>query len=700
MDRSLMGTSRRWTLSAWTRRAASLGLAATLVFAFAFTALGAPLRDKTVEVDRRDGALTVRPNGDLQVVETWQVNFMGGPFTYAFRAIPRSRLAGISDWAVSGDGQPYRASNKGEDQTFSVSDAGESYTLTWHFPPTNRGSAFWSDRHTFVLTYTVAGALRIYPEGDQIWWKFVESDRNYPIQAARVVLHLPESFDPSRLQVATYVGDTDTRMATVVDGSTVEFTGGPFPPKTEWEIRAQFPHGAVAAEPSGWQVAEDQLEARVAANNLLALNASVLILIGGLLGLYLLWYLRGRDRPAGMVAEHLSQPPEALGPGQAGTLLDEHADLQDVVATLVDLARRGYLSIVEGFDLKFVRGAADRASLHPYEQVLLGILLGDRTERSLSEVRGDLALQVELVQDALYQGLVKEGYFAENPRETERTYLRAGVTLLAVVGIGGLVWYLTVQSVAPFAVLPVIAASVIAACLVWISRYMPKKTDMGSIAAAKWRAFRRYLANIEKYRDVAAARDQFENYLPYAIAFGLEKSWVEKFAQVNTPAPTWYLPERSFVFGPSLDGELRSHRDSQARPPQSGSLPHLGSETSGGAAAGATEGLPPPGAALDRLSTGALGGLDGISSQFFSMLDSAASAFSTPPARASSGSSGGFWDGLLGWLAGGSASSDDSSSSRSAYRSSSSSHQSSSRGWSGGGSRGGRGGGGGSSGFG
>jgi len=46
------------------------------------------------------------------------------------------------------------------------------------------------------------------------------------------------------------------------------------------------------------------------------------------------------------------QPPAGLSPGEAGTLLDNSADLRDVTATLVDLAVRGYLRFEERDDRK------------------------------------------------------------------------------------------------------------------------------------------------------------------------------------------------------------------------------------------------------------------------------------------------------------------------------------------------------------
>jgi hypothetical protein len=60
-----------------------------------------------------------------------------------------------------------------------------------------------------------------------------------------------------------------------------------------------------------------------------------------------LWYVRGRDPATGMVAEYITAPPDDLPPGAAGTLLDERADHEDVVATLLGLARHGAIVIHE-----------------------------------------------------------------------------------------------------------------------------------------------------------------------------------------------------------------------------------------------------------------------------------------------------------------------------------------------------------------
>jgi uncharacterized membrane protein YgcG len=52
--------------------------------------------------------------------------------------------------------------------------------------------------------------------------------------------------------------------------------------------------------------------------------------------------------------------------------------------------------------------------------------------------------------------------------------------------------------------------------------------------------FREYLYTAERYRLQDLTPDRFEKYLPYAIAFGVEKEWAKAFESLNLPAPQWY----------------------------------------------------------------------------------------------------------------------------------------------------------------
>ena len=106
--------------------------------------------------------------------------------------------------------------------------------------------------------------------------------------------------------------------------------------------------------------------------------------------------------------------------------------------------------------------------------------------------------------------------------------------------IGGCVATGSLADIAPAIFIPIVAVVGIGLIVVLISRFMPRKTAAGAEAAAKWRAFRNYLASIERYEKLDEAQGIFDRYLPYAIAFDLESSWVDKFSRVPTASPRWY----------------------------------------------------------------------------------------------------------------------------------------------------------------
>lgn len=649
---------------------------------------------KRVTVKQRDADITILPNGDAQFVETWVVDFQYGPFTFAFREIPRDRLRDIVDVHVyEGD----------KELQLGKDSSGEKYKFTWRFPPTNQPPNFVSDTHTFVLKYTVRGAMRIDPRGDQLWWKFVEPGRGYTIESARVRLHLPGEFPLEPLKATTYLDSEETFGGRVVDGSTLEFNGGPFPPNKFWEIRAQFPH-TINAEPEEWQKQADLLERTTAQNNFYAVLAAFLIAIGGPLALLLLWFLLGRDKPTTFAAEFLPKPPDDTPPGVVGTLLDERADLQDILATVADLAQRGYLRIREADVFgspAYERTAKSDADLATFEKEMLGALLRGQAMRRLEDVRGSFYYYVDSLKAALYDEVVARGFFPASPLATRNFYFalaRWGALLVPVIGAVTACYWI---AYAPLAFLPLVALEIFFIALLGLSRVMPQRTAKGATAAAKWNAFRRYLAQIEKYTEVQNARDQFAAYLPYAVAFGLESSWLEKFKQTDAPAPTWYVP-----YAPSSDdwtwrsaGTRRA--DDDTAPVASGSNP-------------ISLGAPSPHAPLfrdspddkkgeqgapnlDTLASGTFVGLNRVSSNMFDFLNSSASAFTEKPATRSAAES--FFSGVgdvVEWIG----SSASSSSSDSSWSSSSDSSSSSSSSWSSGGSSGGGGGGGGSSGFG
>ncbi len=580
--------------------------------------LAVEAQDKTYYWDRINVDITLLSNSDIEIVETQTFVFTQGSFTFAYRNIPMNRLQSITNVEVW-EGQTRYQSGRDAPGTFRVSREGGDTRITWWYPTTANTT------RTFTLKYTVVGGLRFYEGGDQLFWKAIFPDRDFAVQDARVTVHLPQTFARTELLVATYGAPAEYD---ILDGRTVVFTAQNIPPEQELEVRVQFPHGVVQGQPAPWQVREDRLAAYSSTTRpLVDLVAGILGIgatVGGLLAAFLIWFTRGRDHPVSLVADYLATPPAELPPGLVGTLLDERVDMKDIVATLVDLARRGVIRMTETEDKLFFGLMRHRdfvlewmdngGKLRPYESRILQGVFGPHRSVKLSELKNKFYKELDAIKNLLYKETVEIGWFDRSPERTRQLYVIAGVAVLMIAIVVAVLAGVALADYTSLAFLPFVGIGLGGVALAVAGIAMPRKTEKGALAAARWNAFRRYLADIERYTNLSEAKDLFDRYLPYAVAFGQEKSWIARFARLDTPAPTWYQPYRPIVLGGGQSGRAIS-------------------------VGGGQGGFNTP--TLQGISDGMATSLQGMSDGLTAMLNSAASTLGSSP-----GSSSGCFSGV------------------------------------------------------
>ncbi len=624
------------------RRFWLIGVLLAVTLLFGVLAPSASAQDKRLYWESYDVDITILTNGDFRVVETQHLVFTSGTFTFGIRHIPTEYVANIFDVSVGEPGGPvYQPSSTNEPHTYNTYVAGDEFNIRYNFPPTTD-----ADR-TIVLEYTVSGGLLYYPGGDQLVWRAVPADPNFPIQQARVTVHLPPGATATNYDATGPAG-----TATLIDNgqgvlfeTTEPMRGGP-----DLAVRVQWPHGIVAGAPAPWQEQIDFEERWTPVFNLVVLGTSLFALVAGPLALYLLWYRKGRDAPVKLPAEWIPEPPSDLPPGMVGTLIDERADTKDVMATVVDLARRGVLAIQEekpagskgsGGTPDYIYHLENPAlPMRDYERLLVDRLFDGQKERRLSDLKAKFYANMETIQGAIYDAVVAEGYFPARPDRTRNTYAATGVLVMVLMAAVGCIAAVFLTQFTPFALCLPVALGVSGIGMVVLARHMPRKSDKGAEEAAKWLAFKRYMENIKQYTNVEEVQPIFDRYLPYATAFGLDQSWIRTFAQVDTPSPPWYYP------GPYLGPRPR---------PGSSGMPGPVVVGSPGGPSMPAEGGPAP--SLGDLSQGMGGSLAGMSAAMGAMLATSAAVLTSRPApQAGTGSwssSGGSWSGGGGFSGGG-----------------------------------------------
>ncbi len=131
--------------------------------------------------------------------------------------------------------------------------------------------------------------------------------------------------------------------------------------------------------------------------------------------------------------------PDGIRPGQVGTVVDETADVVDITATLLDLAVRNYLTIVELPRESAVRqaglgaAAAERRAARSCCRTRRHCWTRSSptaTRCVVSDLGPSLRPRLNLVREQLYADVVTQGWFASRPDAVRNRWTTAGVVLL------------------------------------------------------------------------------------------------------------------------------------------------------------------------------------------------------------------------------------------------------------------------------
>lgn len=563
--------------------------------------------------------------------------------------VENTNLDSFSDIKVYQDSTLLTASCSGSTGTYCVTNVSDGVSIDYYFFET-----IVNNNGNFTIEYKVHGALRTYEGGDQLWWTAVPSDTyGFAVGSSKITVTLPpelaprEGIDP----IVTYGAQSEITVkgSVVVAQATQRISGS-----ENFEIRVQFPSSGLLTQPA-WQERfdsdrnyQENVEPLI---NLGTIALSLLIALGGPLAIYTHWLSKGRDPEIGPVPTFLSEPPSDLPPAVVGSLIDESVDTHDILSTIIDLAHREYLVIEEeqtkligifsSSEFTFKRSDKSTDGLRPYERDTLRYVFSNKNERSLEAMKNKFYIHIPKLQKALYEEMVDEKLFDSNPESTRSTYTAMGVFILLATGLLGFGLISAFEdSLSPILLCFPFALAISGLMMLMIGQHMPRKSQKGAEEAAKWRAFKEYLENIEKYADLSHVAKDFDRYLPYAVAFGLEKSWIRRFSKVAvTPIPSWYYPTyRGGHYG-------GGYRAGSPFPSRGGSL--SSKDVIPGDLASA-------GGGLDSMGQGLSGGLESMSKGLSQMLESASRTITSTPAPSNNGSSGSWSGGGSSFSGGGS----------------------------------------------
>lgn len=520
------------------------GLAAVLALVLAsavvtlVVAPGACAAERSFGIERFSVAIDVARDGSMQVIETLAVTFVGA-HQGLVRTIPLRGGVGDAAWSLSIDDVHVLDEEHRPLQTEITTADGSIQIKAW-IP----GAA--DAVRTARIVYRVRHALRAFPDRDELYWNVTGDQWSAWIHDADVTVTLAGG--PPAIATRAWTGTAGARgrdYADERDGAQLRFrTGRPLRPHEGLTILVAWPPGTIARAPEWLRLVEEFWPFGLPVLTLLVAGQA--------------WRAHGRDPRLDRSIKPEYGPPAGMSPAEGGTLIDQRADSREVIATLVDLAVRGYLEIepVDGgkddFTVRRVKTLWGDRDLSPLEQAILQRIFGeDMTlrERTLSELRQDSHYVLEPIRDEIYRAMIASRLFPTSPFWVREAWTVAGVAVLFVAG--GL--FLKAESLGPLAWSLSLALGASGAILVVASRFMPRRTARGSRLLLHLRGFREFLQRAEKDRLERLPPDTLDRWLPWAIALGVTQRWIHAFDGVPVQAPAWYTASDVF----SLEGLAR-----------------------------------------------------------------------------------------------------------------------------------------------
>lgn len=488
-----------------------------------------------------DEKININKDGTIDVKENIAYDFSNLQKHGIYRIIPYTKTnqdgkkyqLSFSNFEVKDDeGVPYQFTKTTDEKniTLKIGDA----------------NLIVSGKMTYVISYMISGAITYYSDHDELYWNATGNSWNVPIKEVSTTINWPEEINARDIKTTCFTGPVGGRDSNCSFENGIFKGMGELAPGEGMTVVFGFPKNVVSVvEPKEYVPFSETFLGKLVAVLLVLLGIFWYALLPFLI--VFLWFKKGRDpRPKiGEVAAWYDPPKSPvenrfLTPGEVGTLGDETADIKDVSATIVDLARRGFLKIEERKkdDFYLVRKKTPTELLE-YENVLLEKFFKEKSEIRIKDEK--LYQEVEEVKSSLYKQVVDvDKLFPTNP-QTIRTFYY----VIAFIG------FLTGN-------LPLAFISFI------FGRIMPRKTQAGSDAYSVSKSLKNFLSTQERQLEFQANKQlMFEKLLPYAIVFGVEKIWAKRFQTLNIKAPSWYSSYdrgtfNSFIFVSSLNSSMRS----------------------------------------------------------------------------------------------------------------------------------------------
>ena len=526
--------------------------------------------------------IKMNSDGSLDVHEKRSVVF-DGKYTGMFQWIDLRGNIRIRDVVIAEDGVEYTESSvtkPGPPHTYYVKQERDRLYIDWSFHAE-------SEQRTFDIMYSVDNAVLVHDDFAELYHKFIGSEWDKGVDYVQINLYLP---GPTNLEDLRAWGHGPLHgLVSIIDEQHIRWEISPLAARTMLEGRVLFAKDVVsqadkftgrsilseilaeeqkyaddanlkrqeAAEPSRLneyslrEMDKQVFKRKAFGMNLPAALIIIVLIIAITIGFYLRYGVEYRPEFEG---EYYRELPGHYTPAELGVLWNRgQVESRDFTATLMDLARRRYLSIeertsekqglfrtrtkTEYYIISSEYGKDKLATLKNHEQLLLDFLFLDVGDNQ--KLDGQLEISFEDIERYARRKSTAFAKFwkewkaeVEAAAEEHQFFDKSGKyaeTIMALVGFL-FIFFAFVAGVASLASTGIIVACIISGIIMIIAAAtIRRRSQSGSTDYAKWKAFKRFLEHFSEIsRQDIPALVVWEHYLVYAITLGVAKKVINQ----------------------------------------------------------------------------------------------------------------------------------------------------------------------------
>lgn len=546
-------------------------------FALPFSAHGENTSEE--KITNYDVEMIVEENGDLHVIEKINYDFGDLERHGIYRDIPYTLIQeGVKKNLKIQDIHVVDENKK----TYNFSLSRSSGILEIKI---GDADVLITGPHVYVIEYSVQKPFVFLEDFDRLSWNAIGTEWKVPIEKAKVSVVLSAGAQKSLLVTKCFSGERGSTQPCLSDlkNNQEKFFSAEDLDHEGMTIDLDFQKGFVFP-PTQSEIFWSQVK---------KYWPLILPFLFGFFS-YRHWSRVGRDPKGRGTIVTQFDAPKNLTPAEIGVIYDQKADNKDIWAEIVYLATQGFLKIekletavFQKTDYKLTRLRTEAELQNDFDKILYQGLFtkeaeftsftdliamfrgkklddkGLKDEVTLSDLKFKFQKVLTEIQNNLYEGVVKNEYFVSNPEKKRMWYKELAVFFVFFGFLLSIILWPFDFGMYGIALLVCAPISLIFA---WI---IPARTQKGVEAFEHIQGLKQYLTVAEKDRinfhnAPEKNPEEFEKFLPVAMALGVETSWAKQFADLEMQQPSWYVGPMGSHFSSMSIAETLGDFSSQA----------------------------------------------------------------------------------------------------------------------------------------